>query len=85
MHTPLITYMLTLTLSDDSKTAFINKASLPHIFNFVLPFVGPRPLFQFLEPTHRQLNSLYGESVARPLSIHRTAQTQRKEISVLRV
>jgi hypothetical protein len=28
--------MQTLTLFDDSKTAFINKASLPHIFDFVL-------------------------------------------------
>jgi hypothetical protein len=46
----------------------------------VQPFVGPCPLFQFLNPVD-------GQPVGRPLPTHRTTQTQNKrtEASMPRV
>jgi hypothetical protein len=43
------------------------------------PFVGPWPLFQFLNPIHSPYDSMNGgQPVARPLPTHRTTQTQNK-------
>jgi hypothetical protein len=43
------------------------------------PFVGPWPLFQFLNPIHCRYDSLDGNQlVARPLSTRRTTQTRNK-------
>jgi hypothetical protein len=40
-------------------------------------FVGPWPLFQFLDPIHSQWDSLDGnQPVARPLPIYRTKNTE---------
>jgi Na+/proline symporter len=37
-------------------------------------FVGPLPLFQFLDPVHSRYHSLDGDQpVARPVPTHRTA------------
>jgi hypothetical protein len=40
------------------------------------PFVGPWPLFQLLDLLHGRTPWMRDHPVARPLSVHRTAQTQ---------
>jgi hypothetical protein len=43
------------------------------------PFVGPWPLFQFLEPIHSRQDSLDGDQpISRPLPTHIITQTQNK-------
>jgi hypothetical protein len=53
-----------------------------HPWPYSPPFVGPWPLFQFLNPTHRHTVGRTpwtgDQPVARPLPTHRTTQTQKK-------
>jgi hypothetical protein len=47
------------------------------------PFVGSRPLFQILEPVHGMTPWTGNHPVARPLTAHRTRQTQNKDTQCL--
>jgi hypothetical protein len=65
-------------MGPDSSSKWCDSIVIIHIIIIIIitalqPFVGPWPLFQFLDPIHnRSSNWTADQPVARPLPVHRT-------------